>query len=274
MKDWLKWLCRVVKELVAPQIEDNNTLNVLPSDYNINVMSFNIRRDCIKDGVNNWEFRKKAIVEMILDKSPDIICFQEVMPHMAKYLIANLAKYYSNSGVEIFTGREMAKSFFIWGEGLLVMFKTTNYSLIDKKVIKLFDGRALNFRRALHVSLYDNTNKKQVNVINTHFCHKSSEARKKSFEKLTQLYNDTACKFICGDFNCEAGSSVDGIDEFILMHNHNDIDKLGTINFFTGPCGKTIDFIFSDCLPLKTEVIREDQNVKFLSDHYPVLVSF
>jgi endonuclease/exonuclease/phosphatase family metal-dependent hydrolase len=238
-------------------------------------MSFNIRRDCIKDGSNNWEFRKKAIVEMILQESPDIICFQEVMPHMAKYLVKNLNDYYGHSSVECFTGGELSKSYFIWGEGLLVMFKKTRFSFNSKEVIKLFDGRVVNVRRALVVHLYDKTSNTNIVTVSTHFCHKDKNARRQSFELLEDKFCGSETPiFICGDFNCQLTDANNGIDVFSRFFYHNEIDNLGTINFFGGPCGKTIDFVFSNHRPVGTEVLRAGGTVKFLSDHYPVVNTY
>lgn len=270
IKQELDWFKRVIKENVSPKKEKQTFLS--PDAEGLNVMTFNIRRDCIKDKNNNWEFRKKSIIEMILNESPDIICFQEVMPHMAKYLVKNLEDYYEQASVECFTGRDLTKSCFIWGEGLLVMFKKYKFALNHTKVFKLFDGRVINLRRALKVSLYDTINNRDIIVVNTHLCHKSNEARKSSFDLLKdKFYKIDNPIFICGDFNCQLTDLDNGIDVFSKYFYHNEIDELGTINFFSGPCGKTIDFIFSNEKPISTDVLRSGNGIKFLSDHYPVV---
>jgi hypothetical protein len=75
-----------------------------------------------------------------------------------------LSKYYDNSGVEIFTGREMKKSNFIFGEGLFVMWRKDIFDFKDKKVVKLFDGRKINLRRFIDVTLVDKENNEEIHV--------------------------------------------------------------------------------------------------------------
>lgn len=273
VKDNLNWFIQIIKDNISSKIETQNFLSSRTGG--LNVMSFNIRRDSVKDGDNNWQFRKKSIVEMILAESPDIICFQEVMPHMAKYLVKNLSSYYGNSGVECFTGGELSKSWFIFGEGLLILFKKSRFSFVDKEVIKLFDGRTINVRRALTVNLFDKITNTNYTVVNTHFCHQSDEARYNSFDLLEDLFCSLKHPlFICGDFNCQIGDTDSGIDIFCRYFHHNEIDELGTFNRFNTPSGKTIDFIFSNHKPIRTEILRNGGNIKFLSDHYPVITIY
>lgn len=270
----IKWFFRVVKEHFNIKVNNDITLK----DYKgLTVMTFNIRRDNLKDGKNNWQYRKDAIVKMIEDVSPDIICMQEVMPHMAKYLKVQLSKYYDCKGLECFTGREITKSFCFVGEGLLTFYRKDRFDFIKKRKIRLFDGRKVNIRRACVVELFDNKTYKKYAVINTHFCHKSDEARYNSYCKLWDYY----CKnvdvtfnnvYICGDFNSEVGQSKSGIDLFNRNFTYNQPDKDGTINFFSKGVGKTIDFIFSNEHYNASYVVRNEYDgKKFLSDHWPVV---
>ncbi|MCD8021863.1 MAG: hypothetical protein LUF30_02370 [Lachnospiraceae bacterium] len=57
------------------------------------LVTFNIRYDGGQDGVNNFEFRKELILEKIAREDPDLICFQEVLPHVLVWLKENLASY-------------------------------------------------------------------------------------------------------------------------------------------------------------------------------------
>ena len=49
----------------------------------IKLVTFNIRCDYEQDGINNFAFRKPLIVDKVISTQPDIICFQEVLPHVA-----------------------------------------------------------------------------------------------------------------------------------------------------------------------------------------------
>lgn len=272
MKETLKWLWRITKENFGNKADDSIVIE-FDKTKDLKVMTFNIRRDNPKDGENNWQYRRDAIVTMITDVKPDIICMQEVMPHMAKFLKAKLSKYYDCCGVECFTNGELTKSLCIVGEGLLTMYRKDRFKLRSKEVVKLFDGRKINLRRAYLTYFKDYYTLGTLDVMNTHLCHKSEEARNKSFDKLRDWYCDKGhpyATYICGDFNCTLGTSF-----FEACLHRNSASELGSINFFSGASKKTIDFIYSNVSFEESEVIREEYGgVKFLSDHWPVINTY
>lgn len=273
MKETLKWLWRITKENFGNKADDSIRIE-FDKTNDLKVMTFNIRRDNPKDGENNWQYRRDAIVTMIADVKPDIICMQEVMPHMAKFLKSKLSKYYDCTGLECFTNGELTKSLCIVGEGLLTMYRKDRFRLCGKEVIKLFDGRKINLRRAYVTYLRDDFSERFRAVVNTHFCHKSEEAREKSFNKLWWDWNKEKGffyrTFICGDFNC-TGCKPHIWSAFFK----NPQSELGTINFFSGASKKTIDFILSNVPFSESNVIREEYGgVKFLSDHWPVMNTY
>ena len=271
-RETLKWLWRITRENFGNKA-DNSIWIDFDKTNDLKVMTFNIRRDNLKDGENNWQFRKDAIVTMIADTKPDIICMQEVMPHMAKYLKAKLSKYYDCKGLECFTGKEVTKSFCVLGEGLLTMYRKDRFKLCSKEVVKLFDGRKINLRRAYVTYLKDVYTHRNMDVINTHLCHKSDDARIKSFEKLWDLYIGSGHiyeTFFCGDFNRPKGHPA-----FESVFYRNPASELGSINYFSGASKKTIDFIFSNTPIKESKVVREEYDgVKFLSDHWPVVNTY
>ena len=59
----------------------------------VNAMTFNIRFDTRDDGANCFEGRKALIKEFIDREKPDVIGFQEVMPHVREWLCNNLPDY-------------------------------------------------------------------------------------------------------------------------------------------------------------------------------------
>lgn len=274
IKENIKWFCRVFSEMFKYNGVDTN-LHLTEYDTNNRIMTFNIRRDVLGDGANNWQYRKESIIKMIEKYSPDIICMQEVMPHQAKYLAHKLGSEYYNAGLECGLGTNLVTSKLVFGEGLLIFYRKTKFSFVEKTKIKLYDGRPLNFRRAFIVTLFDNRNNREITVINTHLCHMSAEARKKSFTKILSVWNemqnaDDVC--ICGDFNCQLNETASGIDTFSQNFFYNKPTDKGTINHYSdNGNGKTIDFIFTNKPHIHSEVIRDKFDNKFLSDHWPVL---
>ena len=60
----------------------------------IQAVTFNIRYDCGRDGCNNFSFRKGHILQTIRDRQPDVIGFQEVLPHVMTWLQDHLEQYH------------------------------------------------------------------------------------------------------------------------------------------------------------------------------------
>ncbi len=58
------------------------------------LVTFNIRCDFGQDGENCFCRRRISIIAKIRREQPDIICFQEVLPHVAVWLKENLKGYY------------------------------------------------------------------------------------------------------------------------------------------------------------------------------------
>lgn len=58
------------------------------------IVTFNIRYDTASDDKNSFHYRRDMIARKIRRESPDIICFQEVLPHVAAWLKENLKGYY------------------------------------------------------------------------------------------------------------------------------------------------------------------------------------
>lgn len=52
----------------------------------LKLVTFNIRCDYDQDGANSFRFRKPVILKKLAEEKPDVICFQEVLPHVAAWL--------------------------------------------------------------------------------------------------------------------------------------------------------------------------------------------
>ena len=60
----------------------------------LKLVTFNIRCDYDQDGANSFRFRKPVILKKLAEEKPDVICFQEVLPHVAAWLKENLTGIY------------------------------------------------------------------------------------------------------------------------------------------------------------------------------------
>lgn len=60
----------------------------------LQAVTFNIRYDCGLDGSNNFCFRRDHILRTVRERRPDVIGFQEVLPHVMRWLQENLSQYH------------------------------------------------------------------------------------------------------------------------------------------------------------------------------------
>jgi endonuclease/exonuclease/phosphatase family metal-dependent hydrolase len=254
---------------------DESILMKFNNTSNFKVMTFNIRRDAVGDGENNWIYRRDSIINMIIDNAPDVICFQEVMPNAAKYLIHKLSKYYDNYGIETFTNKDISKSNLIFGEGLFIMWRKDLFEVENKRISKLFDGRKINLRRFIEVRLKNIITGEYINVINTHLCHKSKTARDKSVELLYNYVKTLNNKFyLCGDFNTSKTLEDSKISLLLTDYSYNygkSQNETTTNSFGKSISNHIIDYIFSNDELYIYKIITDSYGIKYLSDHYPVL---
>ena len=253
----------------------------------INSMSFNIRYDNPKDGIQNWHQRKENIVRMINFYDLDIMGLQEVLANQLNYLKTNLGQYHTVS-----IGREDGKE---KGEFSPIFFKASRYKEIKsgtfwlsetpEKVSKGWDA-ALE-RIATWAVLKDKTSGEELIFMNTHFDHKGKLARVESAKLLKQKAIELAGDLpliLTGDFNLPPESN--GIKTIIEPDGDNTLVNSSSIATYSyGPdwttCGfdnrpfdnrKVIDYIFVKNVKkvIKYAVFSEMLNDIYLSDHCPV----
>lgn len=261
----IKWFFKIIKEFIIP---DRYITNI--SFKNHKIMSFNIRRDSLSDGIYSWQYRKKPIIEMFSETTPSVICLQECMPHMWKFLKRNTRFSYDGYFTDSFTKNI---SFIPFSEGLGILY-SKSYSCLDKGYIKLSKGFGFDtkyWRICQYIKLFCKNTDKTFWVFNTHLDHKDSQARIKGCELIHNFilqHCGNEDVFICGDFNDEItnNSTIN-----LLASNYEwCIYSRGTYHGF-GKTNKTIDFIFTKQKGLKRELI--DLSYGYLSDHYPITVT-
>lgn len=175
------------------------------------VCSLNIRRRKIKDLFHHWLFRKKQLVNRVLEIKPDIICFQEVDKKQLKYLIKNLSTVYNYYCPEDNS------------DGLYQpIFYLNNLLIKDKKICWLNKNKTKNetswdekyprLSTYIHI-IKDN---KDYLISNIHFDHKGNIARTnqakiiynelKNYSKNNKLIKPT--EIFIGDFNETFGGNA------------------------------------------------------------------
>ena len=260
----------------------------------IRVMSFNIRYDNPDDGENAWAHRRDWVGELIREHQIDVLGLQEVLKSQVDDLRQRLPEY-GWYGVGRDDGHEA-------GEFAPIFFRSDRFELVDKGHFWLcerpdepgrIDWEAACARITTWVALKErNTSKARGHkqyFFNTHFDHRSDEARDKSAILLrTRIaaINDGSV-VLTGDFNCRSGSTpiklltaiAKGEDHAVLRDAYElgkDVHQgpLGTWNGFRAIQPEhRIDFVFVSRQWRVTvhQILDQQRNGRFPSDHLPVL---
>jgi endonuclease/exonuclease/phosphatase family metal-dependent hydrolase len=247
----------------------------------LKICSFNIRFDNPDDGFNQWENRRKHVVNFLGVEMPDIIGLQEVLVNQLEYIEKRLTMY-SSIGV----GREDGNTA---GEFAPVLFKKERFEISGSGTFWLSETPeepslgwdALIKRICTYAYLTDKRTGEEIHVYNTHFSHVSELARLRSAELIMARINEysyNARVILTGDFNTEPGSKpYTTIIENGLHDSYQSDLRLGprgTYNGFrlTGAHDRRIDYIFMKGFHSKyyiaNSLVIDNQ---YLSDHFPVI---
>ncbi|EGG21889.1 hypothetical protein DFA_01775 [Cavenderia fasciculata] len=202
----------------------NNSNN--NEDQTLRIMSFNIRYDSHKDGINNWVNRRNLVVDTIKQTKPTIIGFQECLKNQIEEIINDLGGDYSFVGVGRDDGLSKGEYSPIAYNNKLVRYDHGSHFWISQDCYvagsKSWDTMCPRIATWGKFK-YHNNSKKSFYTLNTHLDHMSSLARSegtlliKSF--VSHLDPSIPC-IITGDFNEEVGSKpyrniIDKMDDMV-----------------------------------------------------------
>jgi endonuclease/exonuclease/phosphatase family metal-dependent hydrolase len=120
-------------------------------------------------------------------------------------------------------------------------------------------------------------------IINTHYDHKSSEAREKQSRVLMEFIKGITDYpiVLTGDFNClDSTSEYSTIVKNGMTNSYSLADKkINNVATYTnyGASNKIIDFVFVTAKKIAVtqyQVCNEKINGDFPSDHHPVLIEY
>lgn len=241
------------------------------------LVTFNIRCDYEQDGDNNFCFRKPLILEKLQQEKPDVICFQEMLPHVAVWLKEALAEYYV-----IGCGRDQELS----NEQMTVAYRKDSMNLIQMETYWLSETPYVpgsrypeqsTCPRTCTEAVFEETGTRQIfRIVNTHLDHVGSLARQLAMRQIAdklernQLFSQ-APVIVAGDMNAEPDS-----EEIALMKNRgyaNVTEGIGVTfhDYFREGPQECIDYIFTKGLDCESLVKWTDvRSGVYLSDHYPI----
>lgn len=252
----------------------------------VRLATFNIRYDNPGDSLNAWQYRKDSVCKFIHEKQFDVFGMQEVLHNQLQDLLACLPEY-----AYVGVGRDDGKT---QGEYAPVFYRTDKYDLLDSNTFWLSEdptavGKlgwdAVCTRIATWAKLKDKTTGKEFLMVNTHFDHIGTEARRHSalliIDKIKEIAG-TNPAMMTGDFNVseewEAYKTITS-NEFVLKDAWKIAGKTSGESYTFHDFGRQpmaerekIDFIF-----VTPQVTVKDAEVVsgalsdflYLSDHNP-----
>lgn len=239
-------------------------------------VTFNIRCDYGQDGPNSFCWRKEAITEKLKQEAPDLICFQEVLPHTAQWMKEEWGEYYV-----IGCGRSQS----LRDEQVPIAYKKTSLNLISMDTFWLSDtpnipgsrfGKQSICPRVCTEAVFEELSTSCLfRVVNVHLDHQEETARLRGVELILNRLGQPKGfpgipAIVAGDFNAPPHSP-----EVRAMKGFADAaaGSGGTFHDF-GTCGEPekIDYIFVShgMLAERAERFLDCRDGVYLSDHYPV----
>ncbi len=246
------------------------------------VVTFNLRVDIPLDEQHMFKNRKGLILDKIDTEKPDVIGFQEMLPHMRDFLIKHLSDYQ-------IVGRSRSEDF--TGEHMDVAFRKDKYDLVGLNCFWLsptpevpgsrYEQQSEYPRIVTALILREIKTNKLFRFINTHLDHESDLARILGMKQIIKYIAEENAKFsmpyfMTGDFNARPDSETitfcknNGmfeLTECITESTYHDFGRDERDDF-------KIDYIFCDPdtakLPYSINMWKDCNFGMYLSDHYPL----
>lgn len=253
----------------------------------VSIMSYNIRLELKSDGENWWGIRKDKVAGLMNYYEADFIGLQEVLHQQLLYLKDSL-RGYEYIGVGRDDGKEA-------GEYSCIFYRKDKYSLVQQSTFWLSPtpdvpskGWDAALNRVCTYGLFRHYKTKQLLwVFNTHFDHMGKQARLESakliIKKIKELNVKNYPVLVSGDFNSRP---EDEPALYMMEHMRNSrsagklvygaADTWNAFKFHEKPDG-CIDYIFvpkeERITVLKFATITDSYDMKYPSDHFPILAN-
>lgn len=250
-------------------------------DYDLKVMSYNIRMGSAKDGTNSWEYRYPATALMLEDQKPDVFGVQEAFNYQIRFIEDNFTDY-DCVGVGRDDGKQKGEFMSIfWNKKTVKIIKWGTFWLSETPEKPSMGWDAACKRTATWALMKDKKTGKQFYFVNTHLDHRGAEARRKGLELIVARIAEINPKgypmVLTGDFNVkpddealkELDTKMQSARKIAPRTDNNPtFNNWGKIK-----PDKVIDYIyvsgFSACPEYHT-ITEKYGTWKYISDHYPI----
>lgn len=252
----------------------------------LKVMTYNIRLDIAVDGDNDWNHRRDFFTSQIKFYEPDIWGVQEATPNQMDDL-DKLLPDYSHVGI----GRDGVNK----GEASAIFFKKDRFKVSNVQTFwlsetpdKISKGWDASYIRICTYGLFKDLKTKETFwVFNTHLDNNGVVARTKGveliLEKIKEVNKKNLPVIFMGDFNSEPETELLINLKKVMTDTREASEQRpfgpgGSFNAFkyNEPVTRLIDHIFVDSSKRfkvkKYAILSDSINLRFPSDHFPVLV--
>lgn len=248
------------------------------------VMTFNIRYDNPRDGVNRWSVRRKLAADVVRKSKADFVGLQEAMPHQISQLAEDLTEY-----GQLGRSRDVNPK---RGEACPIFFRHKRWKVIEHKTEWLSDtpdkpgsrswGNTLP-RIFTWAKFEEISTGRKIVVFNTHFDHQSQKSREQSAALLAKRIAAVDVKtpvVLTGDFN--AGPTNAAIKTFrksglvdTFAVKSPKASETGTFHGWSGrKTSAKIDAVMvrskDKARITAAAIIHNHQGNVYPSDHFPV----
>lgn len=242
------------------------------------IVTFNIRCDHGQDENNNFEYRTPLIRKKIQEEQPDILCFQEVLPHVAVWLKEELTDYYviGCGRSETFEDEQMTVAY---RKSKLNLIKIDTFWLSETPLVpgSRYDDQSACPRTCTEAVFQDFDSGKMFRLINTHLDHIGPNARKLG---LSQIMRKLAGEsffpeipvMVLGDLNAEPEELSVVMNEYPEYVNFTENIGITFHGFGKAKEPSSIDYIYAKGDIKLRHICKwtDMENGVYLSDHYPV----
>jgi endonuclease/exonuclease/phosphatase family metal-dependent hydrolase len=248
------------------------------------VMSCNVRYSRANDGPDSWPLRRELCLRVILSRSPDVVCFQELTDEQFEWFSRGMTGFASVGTTDKPAGSDPVNSIF-WRADRLRLKSTGAYWLSRTPHVPGSTSWASDcVRMATWARLVIRGGEPEVElrVVNTHLDHISQRAR---VHQAGMIAHDSSAyppgypQVLTGDFNCDHRNPAvvallrSGFrDTYEAMHGT--ANPFGTFHAFhgrdyKGPIGK-MDWVMvrGDCAVRAAEIVTDSENGRYPSDHF------
>ena len=253
-----------------------------PDEYS--AMTFNIRYDTERDGINKWDNRKDWVVDIIQDFNPNFVGLQEALHHQVVYVDTMLANY-DFIGV----GRDDGKQA---GEYTPLFYNKDKFRLLNYDTFWLSEtpeepsvGWDAALERICTYGQFESIDTgEKFYVFNAHLDHIGEDSRLNALKLINKeakaLNPEEVPVIIMGDLNATPDSPP-------IQFLNNEYDDSFFSDSVSGPTGTfhgfnpdhpldiRIDYIFTSALTVsRYENIYLRRDDFFPSDHTPIFITF